>query len=145
MVLGSLNPTDIQAFEIWIKTLNLSLKTFSQESNTDLNVKLYRGVSLADPNAIRNYTKGYSICFPSFTSTSKSTGVANCFRGTESKTSILFEINLSERSRNCRASIEKISAFNEAEYLFGPFSTFVVQNISQRLDQNFYEISLEEI
>ncbi|CAF0921548.1 unnamed protein product, partial [Brachionus calyciflorus] len=41
MVLGSLNQPDIMDFEIWIKTLNLALKTYSSESSIDTKVKLY--------------------------------------------------------------------------------------------------------
>lgn len=158
-----LNERGIEAFGYFIAGLIYSLNKFYKisEKAEESNIKLYRGMKL-DISELLNYERYENaiLCFPSFTSVSKSFGVAannDRYGGRETevptrKSEGLFSVVFSIDHKISRGAIpngikiESISYFEtESETLFLPFSFFKVKKVSIDLDNFTCDIDLENI
>ena len=155
-----LNEKGIEAFGYFIAGLIYSLNKFNQKTgNGEKSTrKLYRGMRL-DMTELLNYEryKDSILCFPSFTSTSKSEksaanpsyfggrNVEVSTREQEGLFSVLFYINYRFHKYGIPngSNIESISAFrSESECLLHPFSFFKVNKVNINLEKFECDIEL---
>ena len=141
-VLKDLNEENIIQCEIWIKALNLALRTMNVSESSN-KLKLFRCVRISGLSVEETYKKLMAICFPAFTSTSANENAARAFINDTCECFILFEINyVFKNELNPPVSIGSVSQFKiEDEYLFKMFSIFYIDDIS-RIDDNNFKITL---
>ena len=139
----------IQLCEIWIKSLLLAFKKKKQFYKNYQKKIFYRGVT-KDPKIKKQYVEQFkkndAFFLPAFLSTSESEDEAKNFSN-----GIILEIHYeSKSSKNMPfLDINKIgsgSCFpSEKEFLFEPFSMFVVKEIREDKDHNFLNIVFDNI
>lgn len=141
-VLKDLNEENILKCEIWIKALNLALKTVNRGGNVT-RIKLFRSIDCPGINVRETYKDHMGICFPAFTSTTAREDVAKSFRN--GFNNILFEItyDFSKTHSIPPVKISQYSKFkSEEEHLFSIFSMFFIKKI-EKIDERNFKIYLE--
>lgn len=137
-VLRDMREENIKACQVWIKALNLALKTVGSPSNME-TITLYRSIRDKDLNVNETYKEESLICFPAFTSTTTNIEVAKNFGAR-----VMFEINY-KFSLQKSSQVYRISEYskfrNEDEYLFSCFSVFFVSQI-EKLENDCFKIIL---
>lgn len=156
-----MNERGIEAFGYFMAGLMYSLNKYHKGTNKGecTNRKLYRGMRL-DISELLNYERyeGSILCFPSFTSTSKSIKAASNpdrFGGrtteipTRKQHGLFSVVLMIDHKFGYGAvpngiNIESISAFkSESECLFLPFSFFLVLKVVINLDNFECDIEVE--
>ena len=141
--------------------LMYSLNSYAKENNKfclENQKLLHRGIKLPYSNLIPyKRAKGKIICLSSFTSTSEDEVFAKNFAGrgdaeeiykTNLKFSVLFIItNLyQENWISCGINIQKLAKFKqEKEYLFQPFTFYLVKDVNIDIKKYTADIQLETI
>ena len=151
-----LNERGIEAFGYFIAGLIYSLNKFYKitGNGVESDINLYRGMRL-DISELLNYERYENaiLCFPSFTSTSKTLENAGRITSVPTrKQQGLFSVFIEIEHKYRRGSvpnginIESIAQFqSESETLFLPFSFFKIKKVSIDLENFECDIKMENI
>ena len=136
----------IQRCEIWIKALLLAFKKKKKFYQNFQKEPLYRGMKISQKirkEYVAQFKKNDAIFFPAFTSTTAKKDVTKTFGD-----GILLEIHIDSKSALPMPflDIKQIGSYfpNEQEYLFQPFSMFMVKDIIKE-GENQFRIVLDNI
>ena len=139
----------IKLCEIWIKSLMLAFRKKKQFYKNYQKKIFYRGITKDEKikkQYVEQFKKNDAIFLPAFLSTSESEDEANFFSN-----GIILEIHYESKSSENMPflDINNIGSGSlypsEKEFLFEPFSMFVVKEIREDKDHNFLNIVFDNI
>ena len=150
----NLDPLAIEKTSWFIAAVISSLNKYAQKKGKGLkeNKKLYRGIK-SNLSDLLDYerAKGEIICFPSFTSSSMDIDVAKRFskpkpNSNQYETLITINYIYKEGFIPTAVDVSNISAIKkEKEYLFLPYSFFIVKNVQIKHSKKKAEIELDTV
>ena len=148
--LNKLDPLAIYKTSWFIAAVMLCLNNYSNNKNLGIKengFKLYRGFS-ANLSTLLNYSEGDLICYPGFTSTSKSKDQAVRFskRNTKDEYETIITINYIYKDgfKPTAVDVTKISAHEEEEEcLIFPYSFFKIKKVKIDHDSEIKKAEIE--